>query len=536
MNQNLPEFKNDRTGDGVKSSKRIAISLVISAGVSLICWWTILQLLYNDSFTSLVSVFQTIGIDPFSGGPMPALAIGVLCLLLFGLLFQLFTNNLNVPYFTCAGLLYLLVLALVLFGKSKGIQEISLDPSDIFNQVIQYPTSVLLNIVLFIPVGLVVFRKCKKTFIAVICFILVDICIEAIQYLFALGIADIDDVILNTMGFLMGYLIAKLSYEQGIRLAKTDKPYWRTFVYKPSAHAKGTMLSPRSGSALAILVILICACFAFAYTFYDYESYEEWDDSPQFIDDEILSTLSDETSSSGSAKDEIAKVSTFTIEGFESNNAWLAVEEDDSITVEGQVSETYNWLDSEGDAVLAFTLAAEEQIGDVTVEHCLPLVLTSNSELTFKDKTVKPGDEKSLNDLIDEAILYNARANFSIEDGWLEISTLEFFGNENTETPKGTIDYSEYTSELKEVHGNNQANYKISESKPTAIKAYVDSYTEEESGSFITVRINDKLGSALITHSLNLVCEEIPSTFDDGNEPSSLSVEYSNGELKLIEP
>lgn len=61
------------------------------------------------------------------------------------------------------------------------------------------------NILFFIPFGLLLpLKKWWKVLLAALCFSAV---IEASQYIFALGLCELDDVISNTFGALIGYWI-----------------------------------------------------------------------------------------------------------------------------------------------------------------------------------------------------------------------------------------------------------------------------------------------------------------------------------------
>lgn len=84
----------------------------------------------------------------------------------------------------------------------------SQDPSAVTHAV----KNILGNVVLFIPLGLFLpllsekFNKLWK----VLAFTAAVMCLaESLQFLTALGTCDIDDVILNTLGALIGYLIYK---------------------------------------------------------------------------------------------------------------------------------------------------------------------------------------------------------------------------------------------------------------------------------------------------------------------------------------
>lgn len=76
--------------------------------------------------------------------------------------------------------------------------------------------NVLGNIAIFVPLGLFIPLYCKQhyvrtTFIAAL---LTSVAFEAIQYVLAIGITDIDDVIFNVAGAMLGvgiYVLAKRS-------------------------------------------------------------------------------------------------------------------------------------------------------------------------------------------------------------------------------------------------------------------------------------------------------------------------------------
>jgi len=73
-------------------------------------------------------------------------------------------------------------------------------------------SNILGNIVVFIPFGLFMqaIRK-RKTFWAGMLIILIStVVIEVVQYAFGLGATDIDDVILNTVGGVVGMLVYRL--------------------------------------------------------------------------------------------------------------------------------------------------------------------------------------------------------------------------------------------------------------------------------------------------------------------------------------
>jgi glycopeptide antibiotics resistance protein len=67
-------------------------------------------------------------------------------------------------------------------------------------------TNLLGNIVLFIPLGVYVtlFNRNKGFLQNTLLIILFSTCVEIIQYFFRLGVCDVDDVILNSLGGFIG--------------------------------------------------------------------------------------------------------------------------------------------------------------------------------------------------------------------------------------------------------------------------------------------------------------------------------------------
>lgn len=80
----------------------------------------------------------------------------------------------------------------------------------------------ILNMLLFLPMGLLlprIFSKIRWTFFRMfLCGILISTGIEMIQFLFLGRIADVDDIIMNTIGTLFGFLIYRMTekYFRGI--------------------------------------------------------------------------------------------------------------------------------------------------------------------------------------------------------------------------------------------------------------------------------------------------------------------------------
>ena len=76
---------------------------------------------------------------------------------------------------------------------------------------------IVMNIAMFYPLGCVYacFNKNKKTkpWMFFVFAFLFSVVIETVQYAFSLGVSETDDVINNTLGALLGYLITYLFYK-----------------------------------------------------------------------------------------------------------------------------------------------------------------------------------------------------------------------------------------------------------------------------------------------------------------------------------
>ena len=70
---------------------------------------------------------------------------------------------------------------------------------------------------------------------------LISLCVEIVQYILAIGTADVDDIILNTIGGLLGILIFKLVY----------------LIFKDKSKVVITFLTPIGGVIAVILLFLL---------------------------------------------------------------------------------------------------------------------------------------------------------------------------------------------------------------------------------------------------------------------------------------
>ena len=124
------------------------------------------------------------------------------------------TNKLTYVLFT----IYLIALTWILLfklgvhfsnmGNSRSINLIPFREFLILNGKIDF-AEMIMNVVIFVPLGIyagIVFKRwitAKKLFL----FFLISLIIEGFQYILALGVFDITDIVNNTLGGIIGLMI-----------------------------------------------------------------------------------------------------------------------------------------------------------------------------------------------------------------------------------------------------------------------------------------------------------------------------------------
>lgn len=111
-----------------------------------------------------------------------------------------------------------IIIRITLFTRSNSTSEVILIPFHSFVEARVQPEmyrSMLMNVFLFFPIGLslpnILPERCKRsTLTAVVFAFLLSSSVEFLQYQYNLGRAEIDDVICNTFGCMVGTLSYQL--------------------------------------------------------------------------------------------------------------------------------------------------------------------------------------------------------------------------------------------------------------------------------------------------------------------------------------
>ncbi|KAB8299600.1 VanZ family protein [Bifidobacterium apri] len=119
--------------------------------------------------------------------------------------FQCARNAVGVRFLRASSIVYVVLALAIVMLKSRGVRGFNINPLNLITQLSASPSIVLLNIMVYIPVGMMLYgmHNAKRAWISIV----IIICgMELLQYVFALGIFDIVDISMNLIGFSIGYL------------------------------------------------------------------------------------------------------------------------------------------------------------------------------------------------------------------------------------------------------------------------------------------------------------------------------------------
>lgn len=126
-------------------------------------------------------------------------------------------------------LYFIIAIGLSFLKTTSNISGINLNPLSIFVDFKDYFNHTLLlvvtNTLLYLPLGIYVkFRIKANNFSLFMGFILYILVVEIMQYILNRGIFDINDIILNTLGFFIGVLCC--DFANNIPIKRNAKSYY----------------------------------------------------------------------------------------------------------------------------------------------------------------------------------------------------------------------------------------------------------------------------------------------------------------------
>lgn len=149
--------------------------------------------------------------------------VGTIIIFILAIVFSFFVDklgNMNKRWFLLAEVL--LIMWLTIFAKKVTVREINLTPLWSYRRIGDafLTCEIALNIALFVPYGALLYSNLKNTSLVKVIIIgcVTSAVIEIIQFIFALGLCEVDDIISNTLGTIIGCCIVVLNGKRsGIR-------------------------------------------------------------------------------------------------------------------------------------------------------------------------------------------------------------------------------------------------------------------------------------------------------------------------------
>lgn len=99
-------------------------------------------------------------------------------------------------------------------GSTRALQPVPLLTTldEIKNGAWPFLYHLVGNMIWFVPLGM--FMHGKKAHRALLTGAVVSLILEILQWLMASGVSDVDDILLNALGTLAGYILAKIPFHQ----------------------------------------------------------------------------------------------------------------------------------------------------------------------------------------------------------------------------------------------------------------------------------------------------------------------------------
>lgn len=139
----------------------------------------------------------------------------------FMLVYQMVTRTMRSWFMGVTRAGYVLLAVAALFFMSRNVVGVNFDITAIGPYVAESPIACIMNVALFIPAGFMISNRIENLALALLTGLGISLLVEAFQFLFGLGYADVLDVVANLLGVLIGALIAMVT--RHISVGKDDK-------------------------------------------------------------------------------------------------------------------------------------------------------------------------------------------------------------------------------------------------------------------------------------------------------------------------
>ncbi|MDR0499951.1 MAG: VanZ family protein [Coriobacteriales bacterium] len=518
---------------------KILVALIIS-----ICAWVMMRfVVYVSAFSSLVML---LGFKTMDDRLFVECVLLIFSILLYVNIYQLLSNRFSAKLIKIEAIVFFALLLAITMLKSIGTREINMDIFDIYSSIIEYPASVLINFLLFIPVGAVFFYFLKtfpKAFLASIALV---VGIEASQYLFSLGICDIVDFTIDMIGATVGILIPSILRDYGYRIIYEDKYFLKIARLQKSeadcaVAPKDKMLDSKIKLICAtVFLVVFILTTATGFAFYDYKGYVA-SETVNETNDDTLFNMYEKSTSVDEMREIINNLARFKVDDLESSNEWLSISSSGIFKARGVIANYEPWLAQNDTLCYGVSLAVQEELGNIVVAHGLPLIVTSETKFLISGNAIDHAEFEEI--ILQQFFLYNLEAEFSLQDGWFKAETLSFSPTKAAQNISYVwFNYQDFTESIKRAETfAGKHLFEISTGRNSTIDGYIDVLSESQGmPSYFTMRIDEQINNIVICHTLDVWFNgDIPSSFLEklpkDNSSVSVKVSIQDGRAVYIE-
>lgn len=431
--------------------------------------------------------------------------------------YQVLSNRISIYLLRLNGLVYVVVLLGITLLKSQGVQEVNLDMFDFYRQIIEYPCSVFLNVLLFVPLGVGLAFRVKSLTKASCGALFLILILEIIQYSFSLGIADIVDVFINFMGFFVGYALVEGSRNKGLRFICREPNYF-CFEFLPNECFQDDLGTQSNTGFFHMVCGVLTACviaFLAGFLVYDYEPYVAPNPYEITTNDMTLCELPLGLYGAEEVNTFIENMSLACLGGSKSTSDWINADADGLLCVIGGVASCQGWLTESGEQGYGIVVGVNERIDGVVLTNGIPLVITEYTSVYYSDKKVEFKDMGTFFDTLPQSEI---EAEFFIEDGWFNAVELSLSPSSTFENYYTGFDFLNITSLSEETNIPADGYWiDVPLDELITLEGYVDVLHDDPNiGSYLTVRICDKIGSAAVSQCVEVWFEDgVPDNFEE---------------------
>lgn len=143
---------------------------------------------------------------------------------------NLFGVGVPKPVLRCQMFGYCMVVFLAIMTKSPGARGINWNIGAIMDELVPLSPTLVLNVLLFIPIGMMFHRQIQSYIWARALVVAVIVMMEFSQYALSLGVCDIGDVMVNCAGIACGVLLASCAIKCGCTMREEHGRYYIRLV------------------------------------------------------------------------------------------------------------------------------------------------------------------------------------------------------------------------------------------------------------------------------------------------------------------